>query len=67
MTLYNWLKQCRAQEVPVPGQSRSGDGGSTESNLAVVIEIAPMSKWPDKAELSAALVRQNPRQGIGWG
>lgn len=44
VTLYNWLKQCRQQGVPVPGQSRTGDDWSAEARLAVVIETAPMSE-----------------------
>lgn len=49
VTLYSWLKQCRQQGVPVPGQRPTADEWSPEAKLAVVIETAPMSE----AELSA--------------
>lgn len=49
VTLYSWLKQCRQQGVPVPGNRGAGDDWSPEAKLAVVIETAPMSE----AELSA--------------
>ena len=49
VTLYNWLKQCRQQGVPVPGYRNAGDDGSPEFKLAVVIETASLSE----AELSA--------------
>ena len=43
-TLYNWLKQCREQGKPVPGQKNTGDDWSGEAKLAVIIETAPMSE-----------------------
>ncbi|SOB74969.1 Transposase [Marinobacter sp. LV10R510-11A] len=49
MTLYSWLKQCRRQGMPVPGNRSIGDDWSPEAKLAVVIETASMSE----AELSA--------------
>lgn len=44
VTLYNWLKQCREQGQPVPGETRTGDDWSAEAKLAVVIETAPLSE-----------------------
>ena len=49
VTLYSWLKQCREQGVPVPGNRNTGDDWSPEAKLAVVIETAPLSA----TELSA--------------
>lgn len=49
VTLYSWLKQCRQQGMPVPGNRNNGDDWSPEAKLAAVIETAPMSE----AELSA--------------
>ena len=48
VTLYSWLKQCRQQGMPVPG-NRTGEDWSPEAKLAVVVETASMSE----AELSA--------------
>lgn len=48
VTLYSWLKQCRQQGVPVPGNRNTADDWSPESKLAVVIETASLSE----AELS---------------
>ena len=49
VTLYSWLKQCRQQGMPVPGNRNTGDEWSPEAKLAVVIETAAMSE----AELGA--------------
>lgn len=49
VTLYSWLKQCRQQGLPVPGNRNNGDDWSPEAKLAAVIETAPMPE----AELSA--------------
>ena len=49
VTLYSWLKQCREQGMPVPGNRNTGEDWSPEAKLAVVIETASMSE----AELSA--------------
>jgi transposase-like protein len=49
VTLYNWLKQCRQQGVPVPSNRTTGEDWSPETKLAVVVETASMSE----AELSA--------------
>lgn len=43
VTLYSWLKQCRQQGMPVPGNRNNGDDWSPEAKLAAVIETAPMS------------------------
>lgn len=40
VTLYSWLKQCRQQGKPVPGNRRTGDDWSPEAKLAVVIGLA---------------------------
>jgi transposase-like protein len=49
VTLYSWLKQCRQQGMPVPGNRNTGEDWSPEAKLAVVVEMASMSE----AELSA--------------
>jgi transposase-like protein len=49
VTLYSWLKQCRQQGMPVPGNRNNGDDWSPEAKLAAVIETARMSE----AELGA--------------
>src|SRR5690554_1556905 len=49
VTLYSWLKQCRQQGMPVPGNRNTGEDWSPEAKLAVVVETASMSE----AELSA--------------
>lgn len=49
VTLYSWLKQCRQQGMPVPGNRNNADDWSAEAKLAAVIETAPMSE----GELSA--------------
>jgi transposase-like protein len=49
VTLYSWLKKCRQQGVPVPGQRNNGEDWTAEAKLAVVIETAPLSE----AEVSA--------------
>ena len=49
VTLYNWLKQCRQQGMPVPGNRSTGDEWSPDAKLAVVIETASLSE----AELGA--------------
>jgi len=49
VTLYSWLKQCRQQGMPVPGNRNTVEDWSPEAKLAVVVETASMSE----AELSA--------------
>ncbi|GAA5139574.1 MULTISPECIES: hypothetical protein [Gammaproteobacteria] len=49
VTLYSWLKQCRQQRMPVPGNRNTGEDWSPEAKLPVAIETALMSE----AELSA--------------
>jgi transposase-like protein len=49
VTLYSWLKQCRQQGIPVPGNRHIGEDWSPEAKLAVVIETAAISE----AELGA--------------
>ncbi len=44
VTLYSWLKQCREQGMPVPGNRKTGDDWSADAKLAVVIETASMSE-----------------------
>lgn len=43
-TLYGWLKTCRQQGTPVPGNRKTGDDWSADAKLAVVIETAPLSE-----------------------
>lgn len=43
-TLYGWLKTCRQQGAPVPGNRKTGDDWSADAKLAVVIETAPLSE-----------------------
>ncbi|RAR59831.1 transposase, partial [Onishia taeanensis] len=43
-TLYGWLKTCRRQGVPVPGNRKTGDDWSADAKLAVVIETASLSE-----------------------
>lgn len=43
-TLYGWLKSCRRQGVPVPGNRKTGDDWSADAKLAVVIETASLSE-----------------------
>ena len=38
VTLYSWLKQCRQQGMPVPGNRNTGEDWSPEAKLAVVVE-----------------------------
>ncbi|SFR51038.1 Transposase [Marinobacter daqiaonensis] len=44
VTLYSWLKQCRQQGMPVPGNRTTGEDWSPEAKLAVVAETASMSE-----------------------
>ncbi|HAC87477.1 MAG TPA: IS3 family transposase, partial [Gammaproteobacteria bacterium] len=43
VTLYSWLKQCRQQGMPVPGNLNTVEDWSPEAKLAVVVETASMS------------------------
>lgn len=44
VTLYSWLKQCRQNGAPVPGNQPTADTWSPDAKLAVVIETAPLSE-----------------------
>jgi len=44
VTLYSWLKQCRQQGMPAPGNRTTGEDWSPEAKLAVVVETASMSE-----------------------
>lgn len=44
VTLYSWLKQCRQQGMPVPGNRHAGEDWSPEAKLAVVIKAAPSGR-----------------------
>ena len=43
-TLYSWLKLCRQDGVPVPGNQPTADTWSPDAKLAVVIETAGLSE-----------------------
>ncbi|HDZ37858.1 MAG TPA: IS3 family transposase, partial [Marinobacter sp.] len=64
VTLYSWLKQCRQQGMPVPGNRNTGEDWSPEAKLAVVVETASMSE----AELSAYCRKKGlyPEQVQRW-
>ena len=64
MTLYSWLKQCRQQGMPLPGNRTTGEDWSPEAKLAVVVETVSMSE----AELSAYCRKKGlyPEQVQRW-
>ena len=64
VTLYSWLKQCRQQGMPVPGNRNTGEDWSPEAKLAVVVETASLSE----AELSAYCRKKGlyPEQVQRW-
>ena len=44
VTLYNWLKQCRQQGVPVPGYRNAGDDWSPEASGALGCQIRILTR-----------------------
>ncbi|MWJ27409.1 hypothetical protein GPM19_04170 [Halomonas sp. ZH2S] len=55
VTLYSWLKHCRQQGMPMPGNRTTGEDWSPEARLAFVVETADQPHKLTQAEELAIL------------
>lgn len=64
-TLYTWRRQLKSQGMPVPGDGKNPEGGSSEDKFGVVLETAALNE-AELAEAAAPLVlRKKPRRSGG--